>query len=118
MLVDFLEPYKGTLVKLAVKELMGLLLKKAPFLALGPVNWFLTQIISFIVGRLLTQGIKEADIIWSAQQKDGLVLAIAKLLDDYEGAESEEERDKIEKELIENSRDFIKLRGMRPSNPK
>jgi hypothetical protein len=113
MLTDLLGPYRGTLVSLATKELMKLLVSKASFFAYGPVGWIAAKILSFFISWALDKGIKEADTTWSRMEKEQLAENISKLISSYDSA-SAEEKETIEDKIIDESRELIKLLKSRP----
>lgn len=106
MWLDQISAFKGPLVDLAVKKILGALATRLPFLASGPLGWLISTILSFIIGKVFDRSVKEAEIKWSAMQRDALVHKLQVLYGEYDNAD-EIHKERIENEIRENARDLI-----------
>ena len=99
---------KSTIVNMFVKWLMGLLVTRASFFAVGPVYWVIGKVLYHVISWSLDKGIKEAEATWSEHEKLELADNISKLISSYDTA-SVEDKEKIEDEIIINAKSLIKL---------
>jgi hypothetical protein len=102
---------KSSLINIAKKQIMGLLIEKAPFFAFGPLNAFIGFILGWILGIVMDKtiiGIKIA-MIDSNIKED--VSKINDLLDKIKSIPevNKDERDKIENDIITHTRDLVRL---------
>lgn len=108
----FLDPYKGTLVKIVTKQVMAALVLRLPFLAYGPIGYIASVLLSKIFEIALDKtilGINLAVIDWKIDQE---VSELRELLDIVKTIppEDKDARDKVEQEIIKSARDLISLR--------
>lgn len=110
-----LDPYKRTLVDIAVKQAMTALIKRASWLSLPIINpvasWMLTKTAML----LLEKTILQINLYMIEVDTNRSVKGIKEGLDQIKALppEAKEEKDAIENKIIGHSRDLIKFRDRR-----
>ena len=102
---------KDFIVVTVVKQAMVALIARLPWLgAWTPLVWIATKILTKLVSFLLLETSLGINLLLIQLQVDGQVSAVRHILEKFKTAKTEEEKDALEKELIEVSRDLIRLR--------
>jgi hypothetical protein len=109
--VDALELIKKNIVSLATKSVMDALVKKATFMAWGPIN----SIASMLIGKLLrfaiTKTILELYVLKAHYNVDKQVKEVNEVLKEIHSGEelSKERLKEIDEELIKKARKLITI---------
>lgn len=105
------DPYRDTLVSVIVKQAMGVLYIKAPWLAIKPLGWIAEKIISQSTSWLLDRTILGINLTLIRVQTEANVQELNGLLDlvSKTPKEDHDKRERLEDEIIESSRKLIKL---------
>lgn len=98
---------KQTLIKVMVKKIMEEAVKRAAFLALGPINAFVTFLVSKFVTHIVELGFTELTIVINGLRVDSEVKEINDIIQKMSTAQSDEELMKYEKQLETASYKFI-----------
>ena len=101
---------KDIFVDFAVKQAMGYLLKQAPWLfGFSPMGWIVRQVLYWLVKILVRETVLGTNLLLIEVHIDGRVGEMEDLLERLEQAETEEQRDAIEKEMVDVSRRLIRI---------
>jgi hypothetical protein len=104
------EELKDLTVKIVVKEAVARLVTQAPWLSTGPVNWIVVQLLTWVTRFLVTKTILGANLLLIEVYIDGRVGDFEDILDKINKAVTDEERERLEDELVEVSRKLIRFR--------
>ncbi len=105
------EEVKDFVISTVVKQAMGMILVRIPwFGTFTPVVWVATKLLTKLVKFLVEETALGVNLILIQLQVDGQVEDIEDVLEKFKHAETEEQKDDLEKELIEVSRRLIRLR--------
>lgn len=106
-----LGPYKDTIIKLVVKQVIEHLVKKAAWISLAPVNWILVQILTKIFSIALEKTILGINMVAIEIEYRGEVKTFKKILEEAKNTPKEdvEKSHEIEERLIESGRELIRL---------
>lgn len=105
------ELLKDTLIKVITKKLVEEAVKKAAFLAIGPVNFILKELTFKLVSYIVEAGFMELSIAIYGFKVDREVSEIHSILDKISTAQSDEEIIQYEKQLEEASYRFISFKS-------
>lgn len=105
-----LDELKDLTVKIVVKEAVARLLVRAPWLSTGPVNWILVQLLTWVTRFLVTKTILGANLLLIEVYIDGRVGDVEEILAKIKKAETDEERERLEDELVAASQKLIRFR--------
>lgn len=104
---------KGLVIKVIVKQAMTGLLTKLPFLSLGPLGWITSFLITRFVEFLTDKTILGATLLYIDISNDGKVKAVEKATEKINDAKKQgatnEEIERLDKELAKVGRDLIKF---------
>lgn len=98
---------KNTIINVIVKRVMEEAVKRAAFLAIGPINSFVTWLLTKFVTHIVELGIVELSIVINGLRVDSEVKEINEIVKKLSRAQSDKEVIKYEKELEIASYKFI-----------
>lgn len=107
-----IDPYRDTIIKLAVKQVLGALATRLPFIASGPIGWFASVVLSKLVAILLDKSILGLNLYLIEIQTNANVNELKELLAKAQQA-SGEEREKLEDQIIDSTSNLIRLNDKR-----
>lgn len=103
-----LDPYRKTIVEIVVKQVMGVLLGRVPWLSFGPFNAVIVYFLTKVFYIALDKTILGLNLYLIEVRTDGNVNELRGLLDGVATA-TPEEREVLEDKIIDSSRNLIKL---------
>jgi hypothetical protein len=108
----FLDPYRSTIINVAVKELMIILVTKLPFLSFGPLGAVASWILGWVLGIALDKTVLGVNMAIIEISTDLEVAHLKKALDEAKTIDPKdlEKKEANEKDIIEAARKLITLR--------
>jgi hypothetical protein len=108
---DSYDEVRGFVINMVVKQALKVLLTKIPwFGSFSPALWVATKLLTKFITFLVDETALGINLIMIQLQVDGQVEEVEAIIDRFKHAETEEQKDVLEKELIEASRSLIRLR--------
>jgi len=100
---------KKTIVQLLSSQIVKYALFKAPYLAWGPLPWFISQVVTRVLKKAIEFGILELGVAALKDEIDDEVKEVKKVVKKYDDKKTDEEKRVLDNELKKAYSDLFKF---------